>query len=86
MKRGYDIRTAGLTAGMSVLRLTETVKPEDGIIVVSGATGGVGALSVSILKKLGYRVAAITGKETARDYLMNLELRLLSCEKILNHG
>jgi NADPH:quinone reductase-like Zn-dependent oxidoreductase len=43
---------AGLTAGMSVLRLTETVKPEDGIIVVSGATGGVGALSVSILKKL----------------------------------
>jgi NADPH:quinone reductase-like Zn-dependent oxidoreductase len=37
---------------MSVLRLTETVKPEDGIIVVSGATGGVGALSVSILKKL----------------------------------
>jgi NADPH:quinone reductase-like Zn-dependent oxidoreductase len=42
--------------------------------VVSGATGGVGALSVSILKKLGYRVAAITGKETARDYLMNLEL------------
>jgi NADPH:quinone reductase-like Zn-dependent oxidoreductase len=66
---------------MSVLRLTETVKPEDGIIVVSGATGGA---SVSILKKLGYRVAAITGKETARDYLMNLELRLLSCEKILN--
>jgi hypothetical protein len=46
----------------------------------------VGALSVSILKKLGYKVAAITGKETARDYLMNLELRLLSCEKILNHG
>jgi hypothetical protein len=40
-ERGYDIRTAGLTAGMSVLRLT---KPEDGIIVVSGATGGVGAL------------------------------------------
>jgi hypothetical protein len=32
--------TAGLTAGMSILRLTETVKPEDGIIVVSGATGG----------------------------------------------
>jgi NADPH:quinone reductase-like Zn-dependent oxidoreductase len=51
--------------------------------VVSGATGGVGALSVSILKKLGYKVAAITGKETARDYL-TLELRLLSCEKILN--
>jgi NADPH:quinone reductase-like Zn-dependent oxidoreductase len=69
MKEAMTLGT-GLTAGMSVLRLTETA--EDGIIVVSGATGGVGALSVSILKKLGYRVAAITGKETARDYLMNL--------------
>jgi hypothetical protein len=68
---------------MSVLRLTETVKPEDGIIVVSGATGG-GRFKRFHFKKLGYRVAAITGKETARDYLMNLELRLLSCEKILN--
>jgi acrylyl-CoA reductase (NADPH) len=72
MLEAMTLGTAGLTAGMSVLRLTEKVKPEDGIIVVSGATGGVGALSVSILKKLGYRVAAITGKETARDYLMNL--------------
>lgn len=72
MKEAMTLGTAGLTAGMSILRLTEKVKPEDGIIVVSGATGGVGALSVSILKKLGYRVAAITGKETARDYLMNL--------------
>jgi acrylyl-CoA reductase (NADPH) len=72
IKEAMTLGTAGLTAGMSILRLTETVKPEDGIIVVSGATGGVGALSVTILKKLGYRVAAITGKETARDYLMNL--------------
>jgi putative YhdH/YhfP family quinone oxidoreductase len=72
MKEAMILGTAGLTAGMSVLRLIETIKPEDGEIVVSGATGGVGALSVAILKKLGYRVAAITGKETARDYLMNL--------------
>jgi len=72
MKEAMILGTAGLTAGMSVLRLTETIKPEDGAIVVSGATGGVGALSVSILKKLGYRISAITGKETARDYLMNL--------------
>ncbi|PKH69031.1 oxidoreductase [Flavobacterium sp. ALD4] len=72
MKEAMTLGTAGLTAGMSVQMLTEKVKPEDGIIVVSGATGGVGALSVSILKKLGYRVASITGKETARAYLMNL--------------
>jgi putative YhdH/YhfP family quinone oxidoreductase len=72
MKEAMILGTAGLTAGMSVLRLSESIKPEAGEIVVSGATGGVGALSVAILKKLGYKVAAITGKETARDYLMNL--------------
>ena len=72
MKESMVYGTAGLTAGMSVLRLTELIKPEDGKIVVSGATGGVGSLSVSILSKLGYSVVAITGKETERDYLINL--------------
>ncbi len=72
MKEAMNIGTAGLTAGISVLKLTETVKPEDGEIIVSGATGGVGALSVSILKKLGYSISAITGKESASDYLLNL--------------
>ncbi len=69
MKEAMIYGTAGLTAGMSVLRLTELVKPEDGKIVVSGATGGVGAF---LLSKLGYSVAAITGKETEQDYLINL--------------
>jgi acrylyl-CoA reductase (NADPH) len=72
MKESMIIGTAGLTAGMSVLRLTETIKPKDGDIIISGATGGVGALSISILKKLGYRISAITGKETERDFLLNL--------------
>ena len=57
---------------MSVLRLTQLVKPEAGTIVVSGATGGVGAISVSILSKLGYTVAAITGKESETAYLTKL--------------
>ncbi|WP_299522734.1 YhdH/YhfP family quinone oxidoreductase [uncultured Lutibacter sp.] len=72
MKEAMIIGTAGLTAGMSVLRLTETVKPTDGTIVVSGATGGVGSVSVMILNKLGYKVAAITGKEAEKQYLLNL--------------
>ena len=72
MKEAMIYGTAGLTAGMSVLRLTELVKPEDGKVVVSGATGGVGALSVSILSKLGYTVVAITGKESEREFLLNL--------------
>jgi putative YhdH/YhfP family quinone oxidoreductase len=72
MKEAMIYGTAGLTAGMSVLRLTELVKPDDGIIVVSGATGGVGSLSVSILSKLGYKVSAITGKESEKDYLLSI--------------
>ncbi|SNR41714.1 putative quinone oxidoreductase, YhdH/YhfP family [Lutibacter agarilyticus] len=72
MKEAMIFGTAGLTAGMSVLRLVETVKPEDGTIVVSGATGGVGSVSVMILSKLGYKVAAITGKDAEKQYLTDL--------------
>ncbi len=72
MKEAMIFGTAGLTAGISVLKLSELVKPEDGKIIVSGSTGGVGALSVSILSKLGYSVTAITGKESEHDYLFNL--------------
>jgi putative YhdH/YhfP family quinone oxidoreductase len=72
MKEAMMLGTAGLTAGMSVLRLTETVTPEDGEIAVSGATGGVGTLSISILKRLGYSITAITGKESEHDFLQNL--------------
>ena len=71
-KEAMIIGTAGLTAGMSVLRLTETIKPTDGTIVVSGATGGVGSVSVMILNKLGYKVVAITGKEDEKQYLLDL--------------
>lgn len=72
MKESMIIGTAGLTAGMSVLRLTEHIKSEDGKVVVSGATGGVGALSVAILAKLGFEVSAISGKKAEFDFLRRL--------------
>jgi len=72
MKEAMMLGTAGLTAGMSVMRLIETVKPDDGNIAVSGATGGVGALSIGILSKLGYAVSAISGKEQEREFLLEL--------------
>jgi acrylyl-CoA reductase (NADPH) len=72
MKESMIMGTAGLTAGISVLKLAEQIKPNDGKIVVSGATGGVGSLSVAILSKLGYSVTAITGKEQEKDFLSNL--------------
>ena len=72
MKESMIIGTAGLTAAMSVFRLTEYIKPEHGKVAVSGATGGVGALSVAILAKLGFDVAAISGKENEHDFLLKL--------------
>lgn len=72
MREAMIIGTAGLTAGMSVLRLSENVKPENGPIIVSGATGGIGSMSIRILKKLGYKIVAITGKKSEIDFLKNL--------------
>lgn len=72
LKESMMIGTAGLTAGMSILKLTEQIKPADGTIAVSGATGGVGSLSVAILSKLGYTVAAISGKKQEEEYLKKL--------------
>lgn len=71
LKESMMFGTAGLTAGMSVLKLSEQVKPSDGKIAVSGATGGVGSLSIAILSKLGYDVVAISGKKQ-EDYLKGI--------------
>lgn len=55
--------TAGFTAALSVYNLLKTgLKPSDGDILVTGATGGVGTTAISILGKLGYDVIAATGK------------------------
>ncbi len=72
MKEAMIYGTAGLTAGISVLRLSELIKPGDGEIIISGATGGVGAISVSILSKLGYSVSAVTGKDSEHEFLAKL--------------
>lgn len=62
-KEAMCFGTAGLTAGLSINNLINNgVLPSNGNIVVSGATGGVGSLAVSILAKLGYSVMAISGK------------------------
>lgn len=69
MKESMIIGTAGFTAGISVLRLSELVKPENGKVVVSGATGGVGSVALSLLSKLGYQTVAISGKQEESDFL-----------------
>jgi len=68
--------TAGFTAALSVLRMVEGgVRPEQGKVLVSGATGGVGSVAVSILAQEGYQVAAISGRAETREYLQELGAR-----------
>ncbi len=66
--------TAGFTAVMCVDRLvSHGIKPEDGEILVTGATGGVGSFAVALLAKLGYTVVAATGKvDSAKEFLTGL--------------
>lgn len=65
--------TAGFTAALSADRLIEhAVNPDAGEILVTGATGGVGAMAVAILSRIGYRVAASTGKLAKSGWLISL--------------
>lgn len=65
--------TAGLTAALAVHRLQSNgQRPELGPILVSGASGGVGSIAVAILSRLGYSVAAISGKAHLYGWLRGL--------------
>ena len=70
---GAAIGTAGFTAAMSVEALVRHgIRPEDGPILVTGATGGVGSVSVDLLAAAGYEVVASTGKPEAAGHLKAL--------------
>jgi acrylyl-CoA reductase (NADPH) len=65
--------TAGFTAAQCVSAIVDRgIRPERGPVVVTGATGGVGSLAVAILAKLGYEVAAVTGKQNVSSLLHHL--------------
>ena len=72
-ERAMAIGTAGLTAMLSVMALEDQdVRPGEGEVVVTGASGGVGSITVAILGRLGYDVVASTGSASAHDYLKDL--------------
>jgi putative YhdH/YhfP family quinone oxidoreductase len=65
--------TAGLTATLSVMRLIEEkVDPSGGEVVVTGSSGGLGSACIAILKKAGFIVTAVTGKDNFKESLMAL--------------
>ena len=64
---------AGFTAALSVDALQKHgVNPEQGEVVVTGSTGGVGSVSVALLSLLGYNVVASTGKKEESEFLLRL--------------
>jgi len=73
LKESMVYGTAGFTAALSVYKLINSgVKPNDGDILVTGATGGVGSIAISILSKLSYTVVAATGKTEEEEMLLSL--------------
>jgi acrylyl-CoA reductase (NADPH) len=73
LKESMIYGTAGFTAALSVYKMISGgILPDSGNILVTGATGGVGSIAVSILHKLGYSVIAVTGKPQAKDMLLSI--------------
>ena len=73
LRESMILGTAGFTAALCAEALARhDVGPASGPVVVTGASGGVGSFAVAILAKLGYRVAAVTGKEQSHEYLRTL--------------
>lgn len=65
--------TAGFTAALAITRMEDNgLRPANGPVLVTGATGGVGSLAIAMLAQLGYRVTALTGKPAERAYLESL--------------
>jgi acrylyl-CoA reductase (NADPH) len=72
-KQAMAIGTAGLTSMLAVIALEKAgLTPDKGEVLVTGAAGGVGSVAVAILAKLGYSVAAVTGRPETADYLTAL--------------
>ena len=79
LPQGLDARqamilgTAGFTAVHSVARLRQVgITPEQGPVLVTGATGGVGGVAIAVLAHQGFTVVASTGKASEHDYLRRL--------------
>lgn len=66
-----SIGSAGLTSMLCIMEIEKVLRPNDGKILVTGASGGVGSIAVMILSKMGYYVVACSGKKE-ESFLKNL--------------
>jgi acrylyl-CoA reductase (NADPH) len=73
VRQSMAIGTAGYTAMLCVIALERHgVAPASGEILVTGAAGGVGSVAIAVLAKLGFRVAAVTGRPAEAEFLKSL--------------
>ncbi|MCS9086615.1 YhdH/YhfP family quinone oxidoreductase, partial [Pseudomonas aeruginosa] len=73
LREAMILGTAGLTAALCVEKLERSgLRPDHGSVLVTGASGGVGSIAVELLAKLGYTVAAATGKLEQAEFLNRL--------------
>ncbi len=73
LREAMILGTAGLTAALCVDKLEQAgLEPQNGPVLVTGATGGVGSIAVMLLNSLGYQVSAATGKAQQGDMLKRL--------------
>ena len=72
-RQSMAVGTAGFTAILAIMALEDHgLKPENGPVLVTGASGGVGSVATATLANLGYEVAAVTGRPETADYLREL--------------
>jgi NADPH2:quinone reductase len=72
-QQAMQIGTAGYTAGLAIHRMEQNGQlPENGPVVITGATGGVGSIAIDMLAGRGYEVVAVTGKASEEDYLKSI--------------
>lgn len=85
--QAMQIGTAGYTAALAIHRMEQNDQhPEDGAIVVTGATGGVGSIAVDMLDARGYEVFAFTGKADKADYLKSIGAREVLLREEVDYG
>ena len=82
-----QLGTAGFTAALAIHRMEQNnQRPENGPIVVTGATGGVGSLAIDMLDGRGYEVVALTGKADQSEYLHAIGARRILIRGDLEYG
>ena len=78
IKESMMIGTAGLTAGLCIAKIENHMQLDSMNVIVSGATGGVGAIAIKLLNNLGAIVTGITGKKNEEKFLKSL-----GCDKVI---